>query len=58
MKLTTHFHLVPISRMRVAITSFPQYAFMTWYSVKKYKDIFTFYGGEDSNRGLRGCDAV
>jgi hypothetical protein len=43
MKLTTHLHLVPKSRMRGAILSFPQYAFMTWCSVKKkHRDNFTF----------------
>jgi hypothetical protein len=31
-KLTTHLHLVPRSRMRGAISPLPQYS-MTWYSV-------------------------
>jgi len=35
MKLTTHIHLVPGSRMRGAIPPLPQYAFMAWCSVKK-----------------------
>jgi hypothetical protein len=34
-KLTTHLHLVPRSRMRRDIPSLPQYAFMAWCSVKK-----------------------
>jgi len=34
-KLTTHLHLVPGSRMRGAVPSFPQYAFVTWCWVKK-----------------------
>jgi hypothetical protein len=34
-KLTTHLHLVPRSRMRGAIPPLPQYAFMAWCSVKK-----------------------
>jgi hypothetical protein len=34
-KLTTHLHLVPRSRMRGAIHPVPQYTFMAWYSVKK-----------------------
>jgi len=34
-KLTTHFHLVPRSRMRGAIPPLPQYVFMVWCSVKK-----------------------
>jgi hypothetical protein len=33
-KLTTHVHLVYRSRLRGAIPPLPQYAFMTWYSVK------------------------
>jgi hypothetical protein len=34
-KLTTHLPLVPRSRIRGAIPSLPQYAFMGWCSVKK-----------------------
>jgi len=34
MKLTTHIHLVPVSRMRGAIPPFRPYAFMAWCSVK------------------------
>jgi hypothetical protein len=43
-KLITHLHLVPRSRMRGAIPSLPQYVFMTWCSVKKIqrRDKFTF----------------
>jgi hypothetical protein len=40
-KLTTYLHLVPRSRIREAILPLPQYAFMTWYSVKKHRDKFT-----------------
>jgi hypothetical protein len=35
MKLTTHLHLAPKSRMRGAIPPVIQYAFMAWCSVKK-----------------------
>jgi hypothetical protein len=42
-KLTTHLHLVPRSRMHGNILPFPQYAFTAWCSVKKHKDNFTFY---------------
>jgi hypothetical protein len=38
MKLITHYHLVPRSRMRGAILSLPQYAFMEWC----HRDNFTF----------------
>jgi len=43
-KLTTHLHLVPRSRMCGAIPSLPQYAFMAWCSVTKIKhrDKFAF----------------
>jgi hypothetical protein len=41
MKLTTHIHLVPRSRMRGAIPPLPQYAFMAWCLVK-HRDKFTF----------------
>jgi len=34
-KLTTHFHPLPRSRMRGAILPLPQYIFMLWCSVKK-----------------------
>jgi hypothetical protein len=34
-KLTTHVHVVPRSRMRGAIPSLPQYAFIAWCLVKK-----------------------
>jgi hypothetical protein len=40
-KLPTHLHLVPRSRMRGAIPPLPQYAFMVWCLVK-HKDNFTF----------------
>jgi hypothetical protein len=40
-KLTTHLHLVPRSRMRAAIPPLPQYAFMAWCLVK-HRDNFTF----------------
>jgi hypothetical protein len=34
-RLTTHLHLVPRSRMRGAIPPIPRYVFMVWCSVKK-----------------------
>jgi hypothetical protein len=40
-KLTTHFHLVPRSRIRGVILPLPQYVFMAWYLVK-HRDKFTF----------------
>jgi hypothetical protein len=42
MKLTTHLHLLPRSRMREAIPLLPQYVFMTWCLVK-HRDNFNFY---------------
>jgi hypothetical protein len=36
-KLTTHLHLVPSSRMDGVISPPPQYAFMAWYSAKSTK---------------------
>jgi hypothetical protein len=42
-KLTTHLHLVPRSRMRGAIPPFPQYAFMAWCWVKAWGQLFTLY---------------
>jgi hypothetical protein len=43
MKLTTHLHLEPRSRMCRAIYPLPQYASMAWCSVKeKQRDNFTF----------------
>jgi len=39
-KLSTHLHLVPRSRMRGVINPLPQYAFM-WCLVK-HRDNFTF----------------
>jgi len=42
MKLTTHLHLVPRSRMHGAIPTFPQYPLMAW-SLVKHRDNFTFY---------------
>jgi hypothetical protein len=41
-KLTTHIHPMPRSRMRGAIPPLPQYAFMAWCSVK-HRENFTFY---------------
>jgi hypothetical protein len=41
MKLTTHLHLVPRSRMRGSIPPLPQYVFMEWCLVK-HRDNFTF----------------
>jgi hypothetical protein len=41
-KLTTHLHLVPRSRIRGAIPPLPQYVFMAWWLVK-HSDNFNFY---------------
>jgi hypothetical protein len=41
-KLTTHLHLVPSSRMRGAIPPLPQYIFMLWCLVT-HKENFAFY---------------
>jgi hypothetical protein len=41
MKLTTHLHIVPRSRMCGAIPPFPQYVFLAWCLVK-HRDNFTF----------------
>jgi hypothetical protein len=41
MKLPTHLHLLPISRMSGAIPPLPQYAVMAWRLVK-HRDNFTF----------------
>jgi len=43
-KLTTHFHLVPESRMRRAIPRLPEYAFMAWCSVKAQGQLYLFIG--------------
>jgi hypothetical protein len=44
MKLTTHLHPVPRSKMCGAIPPLPQYSFMAWFSIKeKHRDNFTFY---------------
>jgi len=40
-KLTTHLHLVPMTRMCGAIPPLPQYIFMAWFLVK-HRDNFTF----------------
>jgi hypothetical protein len=42
MKLTTHLHLVAISKNAWSYTSTPQYVFMAWCLVK-HKDNFTLY---------------
>jgi hypothetical protein len=41
MNLITHLNIVPRSGMSGAIPSFPQYAFMEWYSVKNTGTTFT-----------------
>jgi hypothetical protein len=41
LKLTTHRHIVPRSRMRGAIRLLPQYVLMAWCLVK-HRDNFTF----------------
>jgi len=38
LKLTTHLHPVPRSRMRVAIPPLPLYTSMAWCSVKKHRE--------------------
>jgi hypothetical protein len=44
-KLTTRFHLVPNSRMRVAVPPLPHDVFMAWCLVKLRDNFtFTFYG--------------
>jgi len=59
-KLTTHLHLVPRTRMRGAISSLPQYAFMAWYS--KHGDNFTlpylYYYNIVTNRVSSVCKAT
>jgi hypothetical protein len=42
MKLTTHIHLVPRSRLRGAIPPLPHYAFMAWCSVKARKQLYLY----------------
>jgi len=42
-KLTTHLHLVPRSRMRGAIRPLPQYALWRGAQLKNRRDNFTFY---------------
>jgi hypothetical protein len=39
-KLITHLHLVPRSRMRGALPPFPQYAYMAWCSFKAQRQIY------------------
>jgi hypothetical protein len=39
-KLTTHLHLVPRSRMRGAIPPLPQYAFTAWFSVEAQEQLY------------------
>jgi hypothetical protein len=41
-KLTTHFNLVPKSRMRGTIPPFPQYTFMAWYSVEAQGQFYLY----------------
>jgi hypothetical protein len=41
-KLTTHLHLVPRSRMRGGIPPLPRYVFMAWCLVK-HRENFTFF---------------
>jgi hypothetical protein len=41
-KLTTHLHLVPKSRMRGAILALPQYAFMACCSVKAQGQLYLY----------------
>jgi hypothetical protein len=49
-KLTTHLHLVPRSRMLGALPPLPQYAFLAWCSVKPQGQLYLYrsmktYGG-------------
>jgi hypothetical protein len=39
LKMTTHLHLVPRLRMRVATPPFPQYVFMVWYLLNAQKQL-------------------
>jgi len=41
-KLTTHLHLVPRSRLRVNVPPLPQYVFMVWYLIK-HRENLTFF---------------
>jgi hypothetical protein len=41
-KLTTHLHLVPRSRMLGAMPPLPQYAFMAWRSIKAQGQIYLY----------------
>jgi hypothetical protein len=41
-RLTTHLHLVPRSRMRGAIPPLSQYAFMAWCLVKVQKQLYLY----------------
>jgi hypothetical protein len=40
--MTTHFHPVPRSRMRGAITPLSQYVFMAWCLVKAQEQIYLY----------------
>jgi hypothetical protein len=42
LKLTTHLHLVPKSRMRRAIPPLPQYAFMAWCPVEAQGQLYLY----------------
>jgi len=42
MKPTTHTHLVPMSRMCVAIPPLPQYASVAWCSVKAQRQLYLY----------------
>jgi len=41
--LTTHLHIVVLSRMSGAIPPLLQYAFMAWCSVKAQGEIYLFF---------------
>jgi len=42
MKLNTHIHLVPKSRMCGAIPPLPQHTFMVWCSVKAVEQVYNY----------------
>jgi len=48
-KLTTHLHLVPRSRVRGAILPLPQYVFMAWCSFKTQGHIYLHNYDDDDD---------
>jgi hypothetical protein len=47
-KLTTHLHLVPRSRMRGVTHPIPQYALMAWCSVKAQGQLYLYQKGREA----------